>query len=110
MISNSIATCFMQMDQIVGNTKTVDSSLSGSTVVIVIIIDDKLWCANVGDSRAVLRRKLCLDPHFQASAITSHLPALKRPQTQQSRRGATDQGRWRPRVSSAQLTRAACGP
>lgn len=32
----------------------IDSSLSGSTVVVVVIIDNKLWCGNVGDSRAVI--------------------------------------------------------
>lgn len=52
MISKAFNTCFQQAEQMLIQTN-IDSSLSGSTVVVVIIIDNKLWCGNVGDSRAV---------------------------------------------------------
>lgn len=34
----------------------VDCEISGSTAVFVLLVDDRLFCANVGDSRAVLAR------------------------------------------------------
>lgn len=35
-----------------------DINFSGSTFVSVLKIEEKLWCANVGDSRAILARQL----------------------------------------------------
>ena len=32
----------------------INCSLSGSTLVSVLIIEEILWCANLGDSRAIL--------------------------------------------------------
>ena len=32
----------------------IDISFSGSTTVALLILNNKLWCANVGDSRAIL--------------------------------------------------------
>lgn len=36
----------------------MDATMSGSTCITTLIIHDRLWCANVGDSRAVLGRKV----------------------------------------------------
>ena len=33
-----------------------DTNLSGSTLVTVFLLKDKIICANVGDSRAILAR------------------------------------------------------
>lgn len=35
----------------------IDVKFSGSTAVIVLTVDSKLYCANVGDSRAILCRQ-----------------------------------------------------
>lgn len=36
---------------------TIDCSFSGTTLVSTLIVGNKIYCANVGDSRAVLARK-----------------------------------------------------
>ena len=36
----------------------LDTNFSGSTLIVVLIKGQKLWCANVGDSRAVLGRQI----------------------------------------------------
>lgn len=38
-------------------TGTVDVSMSGSTCIAVVLRNEHLWCANVGDSRAVIGRR-----------------------------------------------------
>lgn len=49
--------------------------LSGSTAVLVLVIDDLLLCANVGDSRAVLIRK---EKYWKAELLTrDHKPGLE---------------------------------
>lgn len=35
----------------------IDCSLSGSTAVTILILGNKLYCGNVGDSRAILAKK-----------------------------------------------------
>eukprot|EP00357_Protocruzia_adherens_P032191 CAMPEP_0115046528 /NCGR_PEP_ID=MMETSP0216-20121206/48797_1 /TAXON_ID=223996 /ORGANISM="Protocruzia adherens, Strain Boccale" /LENGTH=581 /DNA_ID=CAMNT_0002429615 /DNA_START=83 /DNA_END=1828 /DNA_ORIENTATION=+ len=37
--------------------QSFDTNFSGTTVVSVMLLGNKLWCSNVGDSRAVLARK-----------------------------------------------------
>lgn len=44
------------MDKLANDSK-IDLSYSGSTVVGCYMIHDKLYCANVGDSRAIIGRK-----------------------------------------------------
>jgi serine/threonine protein phosphatase PrpC len=36
----------------------IDANFSGTTLISVLIDDKKLWCANCGDSRALLARQL----------------------------------------------------
>jgi serine/threonine protein phosphatase PrpC len=39
------------------NNSEINSSCSGSTLVSVVIEDNNIVCANVGDSRAILARQ-----------------------------------------------------
>ena len=55
--------------------KKFDSSFSGSTLNLILLIDHKLYCANVGDSRAVLARR---DPRRWTDIVISrdHKPEI----------------------------------
>ncbi len=48
-----IKNCFFDAEAGLKKTK-FDVNFSGSTAVMVILIDDKIICANAGDSRAIL--------------------------------------------------------
>jgi serine/threonine protein phosphatase PrpC len=50
-LSQSIQKCNFELKK-----SGIEVSFSGSTCVTVLIIGNKLWCANVGDSRAMLAR------------------------------------------------------
>jgi len=52
----SLAQSIMRLNQEV-MMGAVDCNMSGSTCIAVLLQNDQLWCANVGDSRAVLGRK-----------------------------------------------------
>ena len=45
---------FLETDQEIINQKNIDTSMSGSTCVLVIQLGDHLICSNIGDSRAIL--------------------------------------------------------
>ena len=45
---------FLETDKEIINQKNIDSSLSGSTCVLVIQLGEHLICSNIGDSRAIL--------------------------------------------------------
>ena len=45
---------FLETDQGIINQKNIDTSMSGSTCVLVIQLGDHLICSNIGDSRAIL--------------------------------------------------------
>ncbi|KAL4452856.1 hypothetical protein ABPG74_002421 [Tetrahymena malaccensis] len=52
-ISSCLKLAFLQLSQKLLESK-IDCTFSGSTFVCVLMIDDKIWCANTGDSRAIL--------------------------------------------------------
>jgi serine/threonine protein phosphatase PrpC len=35
-------------------TSGIDITFSGATTVSVIVLENEIWCANIGDSRAVI--------------------------------------------------------
>ena len=54
----------------------IDANMSGSTCNTVLIFQNQLWCANVGDSRAVLGRKAGV--HWATVALSrDHKPDLR---------------------------------
>jgi hypothetical protein len=55
-VKNIIEKVFLSVNFILFNDKSIDSNFSGSTSVNVLYTPEKLICANVGDSRAVLGR------------------------------------------------------
>ena len=57
------------------NSNKIDVSFSGTTAVSVIIQGDLLTCANIGDSRAVLGKKL--KTWYAESLSRDHKPELK---------------------------------
>jgi serine/threonine protein phosphatase PrpC len=55
-VNKSIEDVFQSNNSRLFNQATIDTNFSGSTCVSVIYYEDKLICANVGDSRAILGR------------------------------------------------------
>uniref|UniRef100_A0A0N5A867 protein-serine/threonine phosphatase n=1 Tax=Syphacia muris TaxID=451379 RepID=A0A0N5A867_9BILA len=53
-IEEGIKQGFLALDEMIRNDKTMKLDKSGSTAVVVIIKDNKIYCGNVGDSRAVV--------------------------------------------------------
>lgn len=51
-LADSIVRCNTELSE-----TELDIKFSGTTLVLVVIKGNKLWCANVGDSRAVLARQ-----------------------------------------------------
>ncbi len=52
--NENISNAFKKINNEIYNNKSIDSDMSGSTVVSVIITPEKILCPNLGDSRAVL--------------------------------------------------------
>lgn len=55
-IKQIVEKVFISVNYLLMNDHTIDSNFSGSTCVSVLYSPEKLLCANVGDSRAVLGR------------------------------------------------------
>ena len=69
-----LTTMFAQLQSEICDTD-FNVELSGSTAVVVLILDDLLLCANVGDSRAVLIRK---EKFWQVQSLTrDHKPGME---------------------------------
>lgn len=52
-IPEALRQAFLEIDKVMLNEQYLREEQSGSTAVAVVIKDDRLFCANVGDSRAV---------------------------------------------------------
>ena len=52
-VSSCFKLAYLQLSQKLLESK-IDCTFSGSTFVSVLMIDDKIWCANTGDSRGII--------------------------------------------------------
>lgn len=55
-VKDALARSFEQTNKRLYNESGIDIYFSGSTCVSVLIVGNKIFCANIGDSRAVLAR------------------------------------------------------
>ena len=51
-------------------------SFSGSTVIVCYLVQNKIYCCNVGDSRAIIGKKTDLNKWKTYSLSTDHKPSL----------------------------------
>jgi len=56
-IEGALAKAFRDTDDIIARKAQEEGWNNGSTAVIVLIIDDTIWLANIGDSEAILGRR-----------------------------------------------------
>ncbi|KAL1509965.1 hypothetical protein ABEB36_004629 [Hypothenemus hampei] len=52
-IGEALKKAFIELDHAMFANETLKSEQSGSTAVVVVIKDNKLFCANIGDSRSI---------------------------------------------------------
>lgn len=64
-VKDALAKSFEYTNRTLYGESGIDVYFSGSTCVTVLIVGNKIFCANVGDSRAVLARET--DDHKLAS-------------------------------------------
>jgi len=57
-VKDALASSFGHVTQQLYTASGIDIYFSGSTCVSVLIVGNKVFCANVGDSRAVLAREV----------------------------------------------------
>lgn len=55
-VKEKLSMCFMQTNEALYRDSRINIRFSGSTCVSVLIVGTKVFCANVGDSRATLAR------------------------------------------------------
>ena len=57
-MKEALADSFSNVSHSLATTSNIELYFSGSTCVSVLIVGNKVFCANVGDSRAVLAREI----------------------------------------------------
>jgi serine/threonine protein phosphatase PrpC len=74
-MKKSLREAFSHTNDMINQTSGIDVRFSGSTCVSVITYGNKIYVANVGDSRAILIRKGQDDDLFEVAALTrDHKP------------------------------------
>lgn len=73
-LSQGFATCYQRIHAELQRSSHVDSSMSGSTAVSVLVQGDFLLCANTGDSRAVIGRLQPNDHWVSMDLSKDHKP------------------------------------
>ena len=57
-VKDALNKSFHQTSHSLSHNSGIDLYFSGSTCVSILIVGNKIFCANVGDSRAVLAREV----------------------------------------------------
>ncbi|XP_053660182.1 probable protein phosphatase 2C T23F11.1 [Anopheles marshallii] len=68
-VKHALQQGFLDLDEAMLNNEALREQMSGSTAVVVLIKDNRLYCANAGDSRAIA----CLDGHLDVLSF-DHKP------------------------------------
>lgn len=53
-LKKALAQCFKDLHNEISSNGDMNSYLSGSTLTVILLIDDYVYTANVGDSKAIL--------------------------------------------------------
>lgn len=61
-IIDAMKQAFLEMDEVMQNEETLKNEQAGSTAITMVIKEDRVFCANVGDSRAVASVKGVAEP------------------------------------------------
>ncbi|UXI22158.1 ABC transporter [Sarcoptes scabiei] len=61
-IEDALKTIFMEFDEMMFNDEKMRDELAGSTAVVILIKNNQIYCANIGDSRAVASFMGRVDP------------------------------------------------
>ena len=67
-VKEKLSLCFMQTNESLYRDSRINIRFSGSTCVSVLIVGTKVFCSNVGDSRAVLARYTSSSPCAKGKA------------------------------------------
>ena len=74
-MKKSLREAFSHTNDMINQSSGIDVRFSGSTCVSIITYGNKIYVANVGDSRAILIRKGQEDDLFEVAALTrDHKP------------------------------------
>uniref|UniRef100_A0A182R2D2 protein-serine/threonine phosphatase n=1 Tax=Anopheles funestus TaxID=62324 RepID=A0A182R2D2_ANOFN len=68
-VKHALQQGFLDLDEAMLNNEALREQMSGSTAVVVLIKDNRLYCANAGDSRAIA----CVDGHLDVLSF-DHKP------------------------------------
>lgn len=67
-ITAQVANVFTSVNTQLHNLRDIDDDMSGTTAVTAIVLDDVIWVANVGDSRAIIISSEA--GHFKVKALS----------------------------------------
>ena len=76
-INEIIEKTFKKINEKIINDPNIESTFSGSTCCSVIITPSKIYCANVGDSRAILGKKIRENFYISKEISHDHKPNEK---------------------------------
>ena len=55
-MNEALTKAFLKTNTLLCNSSEIISTFSGSTTVITLIVDRMIYCANIGESRAIVCR------------------------------------------------------
>ncbi|KAI9032156.1 phosphatase 2C-like domain-containing protein [Hyaloraphidium curvatum] len=103
----ALANGFLAEDRELYQTVHVEEKRGGTTATVALIVDDMLFIANVGDSRAVLAERGEGTDFFAIRVSQDHKPSVPKEQVRlQNTEAIVSQGRVHTRTHSLNMTRA----